>query len=297
MSYQRILLALDLVQDNPVLVRRAGKFASRCGAKLHLLNVISPVSLNFWQVMTPHASQEGMQEILDATFAKLQILKDQLPCEVENISVVTGRVATEIERYAAEHSCDLLIIGHHQTVRFYQMLQLSMGEELLTHSNYDLLVLDDEAPFWSEPIKMLVATDFDERANPLLSRAAALSKVIGASMSLLYVMDLVQHAKIGLDLEDEADRVLNELEQKSEQQIRELVWQQDYQLDQLKVLRGSVSREIVSQAKSQQVDLVVMGGQSDEQERLKLGAHAQAVLHQGGGDVLVLRIPRHGQEL
>lgn len=112
MSYQHILLAVDLTEESQQVAEKAVTLAQQSGSTLSLVHVIEPLSFAYGGDVPMDLST--IQEQLDehaqqrlTEFAALQAV------DIKQIHVVTGHTESEIHRIAKETDIDLIVVGSH----------------------------------------------------------------------------------------------------------------------------------------------------------------------------------------
>ncbi len=112
MSYQHILLAVDLTEESKQVADKAVLLAQQCNSQLSLIHVIEPLSFAYGGDVPMDLST--IQEQLDEhAQQRLEEFAQQLPLEVTKVYVVTGHTESEIHRVARENSVDLIAVGSH----------------------------------------------------------------------------------------------------------------------------------------------------------------------------------------
>lgn len=112
MSYQHILLALDLTEESSQVAEKAVMVTQQNGATLSLVHVIEPLSFAYGGDVPMDLST--IQEQLDEhAQQRLVELAAQLEVEIKQTHVVTGHTESEIHRIANETDIDLIVVGSH----------------------------------------------------------------------------------------------------------------------------------------------------------------------------------------
>ena len=112
MSYQHILLAVDLTEESKQVADKAVLLAQQCDCRLSLIHVIEPLSFAYGGDVPMDLST--IQEQLDEhAQQRLDEFATQLPLDVGKIHVVSGHTESEIHRVAKEQQADLIVVGSH----------------------------------------------------------------------------------------------------------------------------------------------------------------------------------------
>ncbi len=282
MGYRNILLAVNLAVDPVYLLQRAGKFAQRCDARLHLISVV-PAE----ERLADAPLEARLARLKSESFDYLRSLSVELPCRLGVCEVVCGDPIREIELASRQLNADLVIAGHRQSRSLLARLRDQTAERLLGEGRYDLLILDESGSFWRPPLRLVVCVGLADEGEPLLLRASQLSQALGAQLHLLHVVEPVAVAHSGLELEYDPTGWLVDHQQLAEQQLARWAAGLPQPLASVRVLMGSVSRLVAAEAADPRVALVILGRHRKGERRL-LGSHVHAILRQGGGDMLVM---------
>lgn len=116
MTYQHILVAVDMTDEADEVLTAARQHADRFGARLSCLSVVRPLSGVYGGFdMTPLArgSVPFEQEALDQAKAKLDAFGGIYGIAPADQHVVLGGPSYEIRRQAEALGVDLIVIGTH----------------------------------------------------------------------------------------------------------------------------------------------------------------------------------------
>ena len=137
MSYQHILVAVDLSNDSDYLVKRAVELAKPLNAELSFIHIdvsyaevytgLIDINLAETQNQTMKSSQQHLQKMAD---------KAQYP--VKHTLVGSGDLGNELCDTITEFNIDLLVCGHHQD--FWSKF-ISSTKQLINCSPVDMLVV------------------------------------------------------------------------------------------------------------------------------------------------------------
>ncbi len=112
MSYQRILVAIDLTEECHAVVARAQAIAGE-GAIVRLIHVIEPMAMAFGGDVPMDLSLLQQQQFEQAR-ARLDRFVDQYPSlTTERCHLTYGQPRQEVHRMAAEQDCELIVVGSH----------------------------------------------------------------------------------------------------------------------------------------------------------------------------------------
>lgn len=113
MSYQKILLALDLSTNITALCAKAQDLASHYQAKLGLIHVVEPVVVEYAYDALPIIPVGVDEELRKRAYKELLRLGDAMGVPEQMCWVELGGTKHEILRIAKEQAFDLLIVGSH----------------------------------------------------------------------------------------------------------------------------------------------------------------------------------------
>ncbi|MGB5446534.1 MAG: universal stress protein [Psychromonas sp.] len=138
MSYNHILVAVDLTKSSEIVISKAVSLAKKANAKLSFIYV----DANYVNISGPvddlGAAMPGDGKEKTQLQKELHALVDQLDYPVENALVVMGDVKQKLTAAVHQLDADLLICGHHHD--FWSHF-LSSTRKLLNSVNTDLLIV------------------------------------------------------------------------------------------------------------------------------------------------------------
>lgn len=277
----------------------AVEIAAKLGSELYLIRVCKPV---------PGDTVPSCQAYLDFISEQMQLLfKDRgtVPAIIQS-SVLTGRAATEILRYANDNDISLIIISRHGVSDEEPWFLGSIAEKVLRATERSLLLVKEpasDAALQRKQLlkKILVPLDGSKTGATAVPAAEMLARQLGAELVLLRVVvpfslqrdsfqgfidptmeELVMQAEKGQeDRKDSATMYLKDVEKPlREQGIATSVV----------VTLGSPPDEIIEYAKENGIDLVSMSSHGKTGiGRWIFGSVTDKVLHAGDTPVLVVR--------
>jgi universal stress protein A len=141
--------------------------------------------------------------------------------------------------------------------------------------------------------KILVAVDLTADTSPIVERAKALAKILGAEISLLHVIEPVPLVT-PFDVPDVmAPTVLqtqDELAAGAQKRLEKLAADLGVPRSRAEVIVGNTQAEIVRAASDGGAELIVLGGRERHGLSLLVDFTEDAVLHKAACDVLVVRV-------
>lgn len=139
---------------------------------------------------------------------------------------------------------------------------------------------------------ILVALDYSEFDQMVISKATDLAGYAQATLSLLHVLDNIAMPDTAygtrISLDKPSDYALLEIEKNRLRQIADTL---GIAQNQCWLIWGSPQQEIVHLAEQQAIDLIVMGFHTKRRLALLLGSTANSVLHHTKCDLLAVHLP------
>jgi universal stress protein A len=140
---------------------------------------------------------------------------------------------------------------------------------------------------------ILVAIDLSEDSRAVLEAAKVVAARTGARMHLLTVIKPLAQVYGGLDMAPIASGSVSfeeEASTQARQQLETLAKDFGIGAADIHIVLGSPGREVKELAASMNADLIVVGTHGREGFNRLLGSTANAVLHDGGCNVLAVRL-------
>lgn len=140
MTYQHLLIAVDLTEASEKVATRAKALAESCNARLNLLHVVEyvPVDPAGEALLPPPVNME--EELIDAARKRLDALAEKLELPDCRRHVVLGNIKTEVARFASENDVDLIVLGSHER-HGLQLLFGSTERSVLSAAPCDVLAI------------------------------------------------------------------------------------------------------------------------------------------------------------
>lgn len=112
MTYQHILVAVDLTEECDPVIKRAVAIAGDT-VKLSLVHIVEPMAMAFGGDVPMDLSQLQQQQF-DQAKERLDRLIAKYPALKKDQSHLTyGQPRQEIHHLAKEQNCDLIVVGSH----------------------------------------------------------------------------------------------------------------------------------------------------------------------------------------
>lgn len=210
-------------------------------------------------------------------------------------AVVTGPPARSILDQAGQLPADLIVMGTHGASGVERLMLGSITEKVLRKASCPVLVVTRQADApGGAPVlfrRILCAVDFSPCSTRALSYARSLAQEGGGSLTLLHVVE-------GLDHEPQTTAHFNVpeyrqyLRESAEKRLADLIPEETRTWCQCRseVRTGKAYREILALAKSAEADLIVMGVRGRNPVDLAIfGSTANHVVRGANCPVLTVR--------
>ncbi len=142
MKYKHILVALELTEENKVLINKAVAMADTFGADVSFIHVDGAVGEIYPELIDIQQDPDKKplnQRGNDLLHQFQKYASDTYPdVPVKHFWVGTGSLSSKLKRMIEENNYDLLICGHHHD--FWNNL-VSYSRELINKSPVDILVV------------------------------------------------------------------------------------------------------------------------------------------------------------
>lgn len=146
MKYQHILVALELTEENKVLINKAIAMAETFNADVSLIHVDGAVGEVYTQLIDiqQDPTQKPLNQHANELLLKFQnYTKEQFPdFPIKYFWVGTGSLGSKLKKVIEQHQYDLLICGHHHD--FWSNM-VSYSRDLINKSPIDILVVPMES--------------------------------------------------------------------------------------------------------------------------------------------------------
>lgn len=271
--FERLLLVSDGSEFSQGAVREGIHLAQVCQGRLYALSVVGNEMENE-ALAVPVLEGERQQALEHLRQVENHARQAGVTCEMTLRSGMS--VYEEILAEAENHSIDLVVMGRRGRSGLTQWLLGSTTAKMLGQARNSLLVVPKAAPMAGK--RLLVAVDGSRYGDAAATVASHLLKCWqGASLTLLAVVV------------EEGPKPHSEMEQ-SVQQMAKLLNEQGISAK-TQVVRGdNPAVSIVATAKSNQVDLIIMGTHGRTGlEKWLMGSVAERVIHLSECAVLVVK--------
>lgn len=137
--YSKIMVAIDLTEEAPLVLKKAADLARQHSADLLLAHVVEPVGYAYGGDIPMDLSE--LQDQLDkAAREQLASYGKEYGISEDNQIVTVGRPESEIHHLCEDRSVDLVVVGSHGR-RGIQLLLGSTANGVLHGSKCDVLAV------------------------------------------------------------------------------------------------------------------------------------------------------------
>ena len=151
-TLKTILYATDLGKNMRPAFRHAIGLAQQYQAKITMLHVAEPIGntgMAVLELYVPNIDDDFENEELKTILKKMEQRLEDFHTEelgeesdlVTDVTVVTGRPAEEIHKFAATHDVDLIVVGTHTNPSIGAALLGSTARKLINISDRPVLVV------------------------------------------------------------------------------------------------------------------------------------------------------------
>lgn len=291
---RNILCPTDYSRCSDEALVRALWLAERYGAALHILHVLLPLESD------PHSVKHYLPE-----FGLVQKQIDQLPGMTQegkplkqyaDVKITTETVrgisaASAILEYSADHDIDVIVMGTHGRKGINRLMMGSVAEDVVRMAPCSVMTIREPARK-TAPAHILVPVDFSDHSVEALSVARSLAVDLDATIRVLHVIEEVIHPSFYVTGQTSLSAWFPELEATALREMRRLTARaegSDVPIE-YHIKEGRASMEIVSFAKRQDIQLIVMASHGlSGVEHLLLGSVTERVIRLAPCPVLTLK--------
>jgi nucleotide-binding universal stress UspA family protein len=281
---KNVLWATDFSEESKEALAYASFFAKAFKAKLVALHVVpdfAPALYEAW----PEAQAELAGKIENSKIGariKLEHMCEKQGVCADKIIVTEGEAAKVILKTAKKESAGLIVVGRKGVSGHEQNLIGSVTHRILRGSRVPVLVTKGTDAKIGDLGKILVPTDFSAAEDVERDHAWKLAKVLGSSLTFLYVMELFGH---DFRLTDEMfDSVLKKLQARKKREHKAV------EINEAVVKAVHGYEGIIDYADTKGFGLIVMSTTVRKLSRFFLGSTTEKVI--AHSRVPVFAIPR-----
>jgi nucleotide-binding universal stress UspA family protein len=283
---RHILFPFDFSGQAHAAARYVTAFARRFGAHVSMLSVVPNGYATVPAVMGGSAIHAGerSEEWKRALKCRLdrELLSDFSGVDVERV-VDCGDAALRIEDFAHNGDVDLVMMPTHGLGVFRSLLAGSVTSKVLH---------DVRCPIWTAahadtqrapelPRSILCAVDATNEGVPLVQYAALFSKRVGATLSILHVVEpvsdwpsLARERALQEEVRDTASKAVESMLASAHVEAR------------TRVVVGDIVRRAAETAREEHADLVIVGRGAVREPFARLRNHSLGIIEQSPCPVL-----------
>lgn len=291
-----VLVATDLTEHAETALIRGRRIADAVGAPFIVMHVVPDVLRHHPLVPSRDANDAVLALDLSKRAAELvtqQVSRTlRVSADVYRVKVELGDAEDEIVRVAEEERAQLIVVGakpRHGTERILG----HVAERVVRYAHTSVLV----ARTGEHTRTILVATDFTEGSIPGLELASSLVETLGASVTLLHVMQLPSvtplvsmTSALGSPWMPPPKQAVEQLEELGLMTLGSLA--QQYHFQHIEQVEGEPADVVMRRAEQIGAEMIVMGSHGRTGlRRLVLGSVAEKVIRTSALSVTVARPP------
>lgn len=282
MKIEKILAGIDFEKDTEGVLAYASYFAGVFGSSLTLLSVIDYLTTPPAYLL-PYIEEEKKSSEKKFEALKKELKEAGIKAETE---VVVGRLQESFDAAVRKMRSDMLMLGFAS-----HLFRRSSSEKLIKGLQVPMLVVRgdkaESAHIGSFKIrKILCPADFSEISGKALHAAKELADKLSSQLDVLHVFPDRIIEK--METRDDKDRALKDLNENAKDQLKKIL--SDAGIKETGVIdAGEPDRRIVSFAKENDIDLIVMGARGlGLIKGMLIGGVTDAVLKSSPCPVLVI---------
>ena len=283
---KKILFPTDFSKTSKYALSHVAEFAVSLGAEVHLLHVRSEN-----KARVPGQFEERMAEL------KREIGSYPRVGSAQPLTLIAHKVTDvapghAIVEYAAKQRIDLIIFSTHGRRGIQRFFLGSVAEEVARSAPCSVVTVREAVSPDKDPSyrNIVVAVDFSLFSHDAVRCGAALAKLFGSQLHLLYVIDAEIPSIIYSVGRRSLMDLIPDLEEKAKKALGDLANELDCEDAKIHLSRGHVHRQIEKFVNRHRVDLLVIASHGSlGGKQYVMGSVAQMVIHYSSCPVLTLR--------
>ncbi len=251
-AIKNLLFATDFSPVSEAAFQYAEAIARKFGSKLHAVHVVPPNAYKYvpggagevpWDVDEQQAKQE------------MKHLDDRMAALPHDTSIVRGDIADSIHILISDKNADMLVVGTHGRRGLGRVLLGSVAERVFRQAPCPVLTVGpkvvSDAPREIAFDRVLFATDFSDESLAAAPYAFSLAQEFQARLTLMHAV------KLPLEPLESPELIASQ----REKDLRKLLPAETdlWCRPEFVVKFGNVGQSILTVAKEQQADLIVLG--------------------------------------
>lgn len=278
---KKILVATDFSTTADKAEKIAYQLAFQLEAELHLVHVrviLEDPLMAEEQQMEIERMMSSTDEATRQAFARDRPGEPGITVRTHLIRSVSA--AEAITETASDLDCDLIVMGTQGRRGIKHMLLGSVAENVIRSADLPVLTVRPGTAFPDHgPKKILVAHDFSDRSAGAVRAAGEWARAFDADLTLLHVVEPVVYPEF-YAINALSDDVMTRLQDRASEALDDAATETlpDLRVT-TRVLIGRAINTIITEARPESFDLVVMGTRGlTGLEQLVLGSVAEGVL-------------------
>lgn len=289
MSLKRIIMATDFSKHAEYALTRAITLAEQHKVPLELIHILKqPWPANFIQLSSSEQQKELLTLEKNMEEKLLNLVKQFSSSTPVSTSVLLGRAADEIIRYAEQNHGDLIIAGAHGQYHISDYVLGTTSGDIVRQGNIPALLIKKEPSFPYN--KILIATDFSEASKKAIEFAFLCFPE--ARFQLLHIVDIYYRQFLNVDGigKNENENPTKDILEKVDDFLKSC--DVKHERFEKKIIGGYLADSIIMQSKKWAADLLVFGTQGRSKlHYFLMGSVAKRLLQLSTVDMLA--VPPH----
>jgi nucleotide-binding universal stress UspA family protein len=289
----RIVVATDLTEASEPALVRGHAHSLAVGSPLVVCHVIPDVLRH--HPLLPSAAESDAAASAAITKRAAELVSNQvgsvlkIAADAYTVEIETGDAEDEIVRIAEAEGAEMIVVGAKPRTGVQRVLG-HVAERVVRYARTSVLVARNA----KRTGKILVATDFAERAIPAMKMASTIVKAANVDATLLHVMQLPNNVRaaiggpLGASWAPPTQAAIDALESLGRTTLEGLA--KEYGFAHVEQIDGEPAEKIVKRAEELSCEMIILGchGRTGL-ARLLLGSVAERVVRDSHCSVLVVR--------
>ena len=138
-QYKKVLVALDLTEHSPEVVKRAKALSSEHDVRITLAHVVEPLALAYGGDI-PLDMSDVQEQIKEQSAKRIAVIAKRFEIPDYDCRILIGQPEAEIRALADEIEADLVVVGCHSRAGL-SMLFGSTANSMLNGASCDVLAV------------------------------------------------------------------------------------------------------------------------------------------------------------
>lgn len=287
MALTRILIASDFSKHANYALQRAIDLAQQHQAELYFVHILPQSWMANFTQLPVKEPQLMLLEARQESERKLhQLLRGYSQHLNTHVSVLTGRAADEIIRYANEHRCELIITGAHGAYYINDHVLGTTSGSIVRQGNIPVFLIKKDPSFSYR--RILIAADFSEACRKAIE--FTFNCFPGASFQILNIVDIYYRQFLGNGDQEQPpgpSHKTRDISEKLDDFLKSC--KVEHKRFETKIIGGYFADSIVMQSEKWQADLLAFGTQGHSKlHYLLMGSVAKRILQLSNIDMLAV---------